>query len=685
MAFQPVSYFCPYCGAPLKEASASLNCAACKKFFEIRDGIAVLIRDPSYYYGEVSQDKMREILSAAESGDWRLAFERLTSDMKYSAYHAQYAFSERRAGWWPLLDLNPQSRVLDYGCGWGPLSHALAKRAGMVVSLDACFERLKFWRIRAKQERLSNIQFLWAGDTPRLPFADQQFDLVVLNGVLEWIPASQKEDPGKIQKSFLREVARILSPNGQLMLAMENRYNWYYFLGKPEDHAGIRYVSILPRFFAALYSKMRTGDIYRNYTYSYWGHKRLLKSVGFSGADVLVPLPDYRLFRSVVDPSRPATVERFFAERDSTKSSRTLSRVKAFTTPLLAPSFCVVAHRGTPQPAFALALAREIAVKLGANSAAAQWMQLRVSRADAILLEIDFGSSHPPVIVKLPMNNLSLARCQSEVETLDFAKSTLPQDEAALIPRSFSSGIFRGVHYFVQQMFSGITGNHVLRKPSENAWKYLGVDFLSALHRRTQQRLQFEGAVWKELVQPKIAAGLDIIQNALHLESACIEEFLLANLGGKTWPFCFTHGDFWAGNLVLADGGRRLAGVIDWDRSERPGLPMFDILHFVIFSNLESQPRGRNLPGVIGDALNAGRANFSDVEILNRYLEKMDTTLNSSEFAAFLTLYWVHLISVWRTTGRSENVADTDWVRNFVEPARPWLERELPKIRNAFA
>lgn len=685
MNFRPVAYFCPYCGAPLKEDRASLGCPACKKSFEIRDGIAVLIRDPNYYYGEVSQDKMREILVAAETGDWRLAFERLTSDMKYSAYHAQYAFSERRAGWWPLLNIDPQSRVLDYGCGWGPISHALAKRAGMVVSLDACFERLKFWRIRAQQEHLSNIQFLWAGDTPRLPFADQQFDLVVLNGVLEWIPASQKDDPGKIQRSFLREVARILSPNGQLMLAMENRYNWYYFLGKPEDHAGIRYVSILPRFLAALYSKMRIGDIYRNYTYSYWGHKRLLKSVGFSDADVLVPLPDYRLFRSVVDPSRPETVEKFFTERDSTKSSRMLTRLKARTTPLLAPSFCVVAHRGTPQPSFAVALAREIAVKLGANPSEAQWMQLRVSRADVILLEVDFGPSHPPVVVKLPMNNLSLARCQSEGETLDFAKSKLPPGDAALIPCSLCSGTFRGVYYFAQQMFSGIAGNHFLGKPSENAWKNLGADFLSALHRQAHERLQLEASVWENLVRPKIAAGLEIIQNALHFESARIEEFLLANLGGKPWPFCFTHGDFWAGNLVLADSGRRLVGVIDWDRSERPGLPMFDILHFILFSRLESQPRTRNLPGVIGEALQSGRANFWDAEILDRYLEKMETTLNSSEFASFLILYWVHVISVWRTTGRSENVADTDWIRNFVAPARPWLERELPEGRKILA
>lgn len=681
MTFQPVSYFCPYCGASLKEDGTSLACGPCKKLFEVRDGIAVLVRDPNYYYGEVSQDKMREILATAESGDWRPAFERLTSDMKYSAYHVQYALSERRAGWWPLLNIGPQSRVLDYGCGWGPISHALAKRAGTVVSLDACFERLKFWRIRAQQEHLSNIQFLWAGDTPRLPFGDQQFDLVVLNGVLEWIPTSQKEDPGEVQKSFLREVARILSPNGQLMLAMENRYNWYYFLGKPEDHAGIRYVSILPRFLAALYSKMRTGDIYRNYTYSYWGHKRLLRSVGFSGADVLVPLPDYRLFSSVVDPSRPETVENFFAERDSAKSSRTLTRAKARAAPLLAPSFCVVGHRGTPQPSFAVRLAQEIAGELGANPSEAEWMHLRISRADVTLLEVRLGSSHPPVVVKLPMNNLSLARCQSEEEALGFAKSNLPQSEAGFVPRSLCSGTFRGVHYFVQEMFSGVTGNHFLANPSENAWKTLGVDFLSALHRHTCQRLQLDDSVWKDLVQPKITAGLEVIQTALQFEPNLIQEFLLANLGGKTWPFCFTHGDFWAGNLVLADGGRRLAGVIDWDRSERPGLPMFDILHFIIFSKLEAHARSRNLPGVIAEALQSGRANFWGVETLNGYLQKMETHLDSREFAAFLILYWVHVISVWRTTGRSENLGYADWIRNFVEPARPWLQRELQEMR----
>lgn len=42
-------------------------------------------------------------------------------------------------------------------------------------------------------------------------------------------------------------------------------------------------------------------------------------------------------------------------------------------------------------------------------------------------------------------------------------------------------------------------------------------------------------------------------------------------------PRCFAHGDFFAGNLLEADG--RLTGIVDWDAAGPGRLPLLDLLH----------------------------------------------------------------------------------------------------------
>jgi hypothetical protein len=44
-------------------------------------------------------------------------------------------------------------------------------------------------------------------------------------------------------------------------------------------------------------------------------------------------------------------------------------------------------------------------------------------------------------------------------------------------------------------------------------------------------------------------------------------------------PPVWTHGDFWLGNLLVAN--RRLAGVLDWDAATPAGLPLADVLHLI--------------------------------------------------------------------------------------------------------
>src|SRR5207247_3905314 len=98
------------------------------------------------------------------------------------------------------------------------------------------------------------------------------------------------------QIEFLEEVHRILKPDGHLYIGIENRYGYGYFFGVPEDHTGVKYAALAPRWLADVLVTRANGHPYRTYTYSYAGLRSLLGEAGFPSASFFAPIPDYRDF-----------------------------------------------------------------------------------------------------------------------------------------------------------------------------------------------------------------------------------------------------------------------------------------------------------------------------------------------------------------------------------------------------
>jgi ubiquinone/menaquinone biosynthesis C-methylase UbiE len=88
----------------------------------------------------------------------------------------------------------PVARALEVGCGEGVIADRLHRRFGEVVALD-----LPDAGLRADWRNYPGPRYLHA-DAHQLPFADDQFDVVVAAEVLEHLP-----DPVK----GLREMARV--------------------------------------------------------------------------------------------------------------------------------------------------------------------------------------------------------------------------------------------------------------------------------------------------------------------------------------------------------------------------------------------------------------------------------------------------------------------------------------------
>lgn len=122
-------------------------------------------------------------------------------------------YRQMRTGWRPATEvfadlvreqLRPESRVLDIGCGRGGLVEQLDHSVEKVVGVDPDWQSLREHRMAD----LPRVETLGA-----LPFVDGAFDVVYASWVLEHWAEPVRE---------LREIGRILSPNGAFIFITPN-------------------------------------------------------------------------------------------------------------------------------------------------------------------------------------------------------------------------------------------------------------------------------------------------------------------------------------------------------------------------------------------------------------------------------------------------------------------------------
>lgn len=102
----------------------------------------------------------------------------------------------------------PLGELLDVGCGAGGVLKLLASRARRAVGVDIDSNARQLARAELLLAGLENCS-LRQGDMYALPFADAEFDTVIVDDVL-----ADADRPGEL----LDEARRVLRPNGRLLL-----------------------------------------------------------------------------------------------------------------------------------------------------------------------------------------------------------------------------------------------------------------------------------------------------------------------------------------------------------------------------------------------------------------------------------------------------------------------------------
>lgn len=112
-------------------------------------------------------------------------------------------------------------KILDIGCGTGRFLALVAERfpEAEMVGLDICPGMLR--RAQPRCQRFgARVRFV-RGDSANLPFDDGQFDVVTCSHSFHHYPDQQR---------VVREMYRVLRPNGRVMLVDGDRDGWWGWL-----------------------------------------------------------------------------------------------------------------------------------------------------------------------------------------------------------------------------------------------------------------------------------------------------------------------------------------------------------------------------------------------------------------------------------------------------------------------
>lgn len=105
-------------------------------------------------------------------------------------------------------------KVLDIGCGWGVNSSLIAQVAKSVMAVD--IKERPNW----KQKTTKLLKFKVA-DVLSLPFKDSSFDVAYARNLIHHV-----DNP----LLALKEMKRVVKPNGKIIIAEANRYNPIFYI-----------------------------------------------------------------------------------------------------------------------------------------------------------------------------------------------------------------------------------------------------------------------------------------------------------------------------------------------------------------------------------------------------------------------------------------------------------------------
>jgi 2-polyprenyl-3-methyl-5-hydroxy-6-metoxy-1,4-benzoquinol methylase len=232
-----------------------------------------------YSDGDINEKYIKKIIKNAKD----VSSSSIELEKGIRGWSSKYHLSKDRVNAYRSINFSKNDLILEVGAGCGSITRYLGEEAGNIVAIEGSSMRAEI--IKERTRDLNNVTIVCA------PFQDveftEKFDYIVCNGVFEYSSSFVKEeDP---YSHILKLFSSLLSENGVLIIAIENRYGIKYFASSREDHTNIMFDGV--EGYSNFPKKVQT-----------FGIEELSQSLSeyFTHNDVLIPLPDYKFPKAVL-------------------------------------------------------------------------------------------------------------------------------------------------------------------------------------------------------------------------------------------------------------------------------------------------------------------------------------------------------------------------------------------------
>jgi aminoglycoside phosphotransferase (APT) family kinase protein/SAM-dependent methyltransferase len=461
----------------------------------------------------------------------------------------------------------------------------------------------------------------WA-DGNRLPFPDEHFDGFIMSGVNQASVLQIVTDSQSIEsalQALFAEVYRVLKTGGFAYASLQNRFGYDKIAGffKRGDTAA--------------------RNEHGNHHVPFASLKRAAGKSGFGF------IKSYKLLTS------NGAVEEVILgkEYSPTKNSFVLKqRIKKslLSGPFaerLAPSMGMVCAKGKSLPGYLEELVDDL-IRRGVMSKhrdAAFVVERYLILPGKVILSVGVaGRTGGAKIVIFPLTAAVLARLRDEANILK-ALHEGNLHIRPLVPEYYLEGEVLGQKYLVQQEIPGTSIDAAVSSLDRMTWRALQV--LTDFHHETSQEVVLHDDLFRTLFSNPLHRVAQKLGPASAPSLQRIEATLRTELLGKPFRTVWMHGDYKIENLMFDPKRLQVSGIIDWDLSQKVGLPLLDLLYLIAYNRVIRE--GREMEEIFLDNILPGKLSSFERAARDEYIGK---TGMDAGFTDILTvMFWIYHVA----------------------------------------
>lgn len=576
---------CPQCKTQLQLHAATWVCENCHQQFAYRHGIPVLYdMDTKSGCTTVPEGLISHI---DEALDRRREDEKVWARLllKIIQFYATARdrnrivlnlVDESKTASKFLLNLSPQSHVLNLGPGWDNTTINLARCTHRVTVLDLDLYRLYVLMLKKQYYALKNVDLICSGTGKYLPIEDQTLDAVFVQDGLKWSLLSfffnTAENPSDFPTDFtpllgfLRELNRILKPQGELFWGIEGLINRQSFEnGIHEIVAHFPKADLNRRSVKPLVRRLITPrTIFRGKQ----GHLgAAAEKAGFKKGKLYALSPNSVSPKRIFELSKDKDAAKLFGPVQYIKAI--VARKKRYRT----GSYVGYSAKKTDSPeSWISGMLADLAASAGFDEHMCVWRNIHVTRKGKFVVLVEkTDPAGDTLVIKVPFHEIAqslLERNHLTLSRLNKIKKRFATSNVFLqaIPGHTYQGEYDGQAYFAETGVIGTAWGHM--RPvfaDNNIWRQL-IKILQSMNQLP---------VGKEVVEDIVGQyeqKLDCLQGIIEDDEkrakqafGIVRDRVVGSLRRAGSKIYFRKGDFSMHNVIV--GPERKPQLIDFDEA----------------------------------------------------------------------------------------------------------------------